>query len=333
MSRPDHPIALNLARVVHRLLIDPRGWRVDRMMSELGIQPRTYRKYRAMLQDHGDLVVDPSGRWRVQEIREGNAAYLRLARDEVPPENRDGFLGQVSALWLARQVFTFAGDTPLKAALDSSWADLLGSVSDRSYTLTHLLRHLDRLLFVVPDAPKSYAGHAETVTTLLRALFYCRKVRLAYGAFEGEEPRTHVLCPLTLATWRSSLYLVAAYRPDSKPYLFAVDRIVDVEAADSRFRYPPPQVYDPADLFDGSFGIWQEPSGERVDVVLRFAPRPWLHRYLRERTWHPSQEFTEDADGWLRMTMQVTGTVEVVPWVRSFGPDVEVVAPEGLLDG
>lgn len=119
MSRPDHPIALNLARVVHRLLIDPRGWRVDRMMSELGIQPRTYRKYRAMLQDHGDLVVDPSGRWRVQEIREGNAAYLRLARDEVPPENRDGFLGViVQPLCSTTDIGAFTGHA-VKRAVES----------------------------------------------------------------------------------------------------------------------------------------------------------------------------------------------------------------------
>ena len=31
-------------------------------------------------------------------------------------------------------------------------------------------------------------------------------------------------------------------------------------------------------------------------------------------------------DGWLRLEMTVHGTVEVVPWVRSFGPDVAVVA-------
>lgn len=331
MSRPDQPIALNLARVVHRLLVDPRGWRVDRLMSELGIQPRTYRKYRAMLQDHGDLIVDPSGRWRVHEVREGNRSFLRLARNEVPPEDRDGFLGQVSALWLAREVFAFARDTPLKEALDASWSDLLNSVSDRSYTLTHLLRHLDRLLYVVPDAPKSYAAHADTVTTILRALFYCRMVRISYAAFEGEPPRTHELCPLTLATWRSSLYLVATYSPERKPYLFVVDRIQHIEPAEQRFRYPPPQVYDPAELFDGSFGVWQEPSGERTHIELRFAPQRWLHRYLQERTWHPSQTFAIDADGWLRMTMQVTGTVEVVPWIRSFGPDVEVLEPSGLL--
>ena len=332
MARPDQPIALNLARVVQRLLIDPRGWRVDRLMSELGIQPRTYRKYRALLQDHGDLVVDPSGRWRVHEVEEGNARYLRLAIEGDAPEDRDGFLGHVSALWLAREVFAFAGETPLKEALDSAWADLLGSVRDRSYTLGHLLRDLDRLLYAVPDAPKSYAGHEETVQTLLRALFYCRKVRITYAAFAGEDPKTHTLCPLTLATWRSSLYLVGAYTPDGKPYLYAVDRIAAVEPAADRFRYPPPQVYDPAELFSGSFGIYQDPNSAPVDVVLRFAPRPWLHRYLRERTWHPSQTFTEEADGWLRLEMTVHGTVEVVPWVRSFGPDVAVVAPEGLLD-
>ena len=76
-----------------------------------------------------------------------------------------------------------------------------------------------------------------------------------------------------------------------------------------------------------AFGVADEPA---VPVTIRFEPR-WA-TWVSERTWHPSQTFTEEADGWLRLEMTVHGTVEVVPWVRSFGPDVAVVAPEGLLD-
>jgi predicted DNA-binding transcriptional regulator YafY len=332
MPSPHHPLAINLARVVQRLLLDPRGWRVDRLMSELSIQPRTYRKYRSLLQDHGDLLIDPAGRWRVVEVREQEARYLRLVGDDGPAEAKDGFLGQVAAFWLARQVFSFAEDTALQQALDGAWADLKGAVHDRSYTIGHLLRDVDRMIFAVPDAPKSFLGSKEVLATLLRALFYTRRVRITYRSLAPAEPRTHTLCPLTLASWRSALYLVAAYEPDGRPYLFAVDRIVEAEPAPGRFQYPPPEAYDPAELFAESFGIWQEPDTDPITVTLRFAPQPWLHRYVTERTWHPSQAFTKDDDGWLRMTFVVRGTLEVTPWVRSFGADVAVVSPANLLD-
>jgi hypothetical protein len=66
--------------------------------------------------------------------------------------------------------------------------------------------------------------------------------------------------------------------------------------------------------------------------VLRFAARPWLHRYLRERTWHPSQRFKPIDDGELRMRMTVTSTIEVIPWVRSFGNDVSVEGPPAVVE-
>jgi len=43
------PIALNLARIVHRLLVSPRGWRKEALCDELDIAPRTYRKYKLLL--------------------------------------------------------------------------------------------------------------------------------------------------------------------------------------------------------------------------------------------------------------------------------------------
>ena len=330
MAGPDNPLALNLARVVHRLMVEPRGWRVDRLMAELGIRPRTYRKYRALLQDHLEHHLDPEGRWQVVEVREGEARYLRLAVTDGAAEAQDGFLGQVAAFWLARRVFDFAGDGEITAALDGAWADLQAAVGDRGFTLGHLLRNVDRMLHAVPDAPKDYEGHEETVAALLRALFFSRAVVIRHRGLGDGDPKRHRLCPLTLTVWRSGLYLVAAYVPDGRPYLFAVERILEVEPTDQRFRYPSARDYDPETLFEGSFGIWQEPGGEPVVVELLFADQPWLHRYVTERTWHPTQVFEVQPDGRLRLTFTVTSTVEVAPWVRSFGDDVEVVAPVGL---
>jgi predicted DNA-binding transcriptional regulator YafY len=330
MAGPSDPLALNLARVTHRLMVDPRGWRVDRLMDELGIQPRTYRKYRALLQEHLERVLDPSGRWRVVEVRDGQARYLRLSAAGDAAEVREGFLGHVAAFWLARQVFGFAGDGDLNAALDGAWADLLGSVGDRDFTLGHLLRNVDRMLHAVPDAPKDYRGHEEAIAAVLRGLFFSRVLRLSYRSVPAAEPRDHVVHPLTVVVWRSALYLVAPYQLAGRPYLFALDRIESVEATGERFRYPSARDYDPEELFEGSFGIWQERGGTPTRVELHFAARPYLHRYLRERTWHPSQVFEELPDGRLGMTFTVTSMVEVTPWVRSFGGDVEVVEPAGL---
>jgi len=45
---------------------------------------------------------------------------------------------------------------------------------------------------------------------------------------------------------------------------------------------------------------------------------------------HPTQSFEPMEDGRLEMAMTVRDLDALVPWVRSFGPDVEVLAPPML---
>jgi len=330
---PDQPIALNLARLVHRLLVDPRGWRVDSIKRELGIKVRTYTKYRKLLTENFEHLIDPSGRWRIEEVKEGEARYLRLRVNEGAQELRAGFLARVASYWLVRDVFSFTGDSELSEALEGPWHELLDGIRDKPFFVRHLLRNTDRMLHYVPDAPKDYTGHEDTLSTLLLALFYTRKVSFEYASGDGDKWRKQVLCPLTLVMWRSALYLVAAFEPGGKVYLYAVERMRSAKGLRDRFEYPDPKVYEPAKLFEGSFGIWQHPDATPVEVELVFASRPYVQRYLRERTWHPSQRFEDLDDGRLRLTFTVTSMVEVDPWIRSFGRDVERVRPSDVGSG
>ena len=331
MSRPDQPIALNLARVVHRLLTDPRGWRVDRLKADLDIADRTYRKYRGLLRDHLEPLMSPDGRWQIDEVTDGEARYLRLRGATEAAEAETGFLGRVAGFWLARKLFEFSGDSELRDAVEGGWAEFVAGIKDRPFYLGHLLRHTDRMLHFVADAPKDYRGHEAHLRTILRALFYCRQVEVLYTTPGDLEPRRYTLCPLTLVMWRGGLYVAAIFEDGGKVYLFAVERIRSIEVTRQRFRYPTEAEYHPAEHFAGAFGIFHRDDVPPARVEVRFAAKPWLHRYLQERTWHPSQVFTEAPDGHLVMTMTVSGFEEVLPWLRSFGEDAEALAPPELV--
>jgi len=330
MARPDNPLALNLATVLHRLMVDPRGWRVDRLMDELGIQPRTYRKYRGLLRDHLEHRIDPTGGWKVVEIQEGEARYLRLHVERDGEEERQGFLGRLAGFWLARKLFEFSGEGELRDAAEGAWTEFIAGIRDKPFYLGQLLRNTDRMIHYEPDAPKDYSGHEDTLSTIIQALFFSRRVQFQYySASKGTHTERNV-CPFTLVMWRSALYLVAAEEEDGDPKVYAIERISELSKLSERFRYPGPRKYDPEEFFKGSMGIFQDHGSEEHRVVVQFSNQPWLYRYLTERTWHPSQEFTQEEDGSVRMEMRLQSTVELIPWIRSFGPDARILEPADL---
>jgi predicted DNA-binding transcriptional regulator YafY len=51
---------------------------------------------------------------------------------------------------------------------------------------------------------------------------------------------------------------------------------------------------------------------------------------VRESNWHESQQIDELLDGGCVLRITVGSTQEMKPWIRQWGPDCEVLAPEAL---
>lgn len=70
-------------------------------------------------------------------------------------------------------------------------------------------------------------------------------------------------------------------------------------------------------------------AGDEVnEVVLRFAPE--VNAQVRERQWHPSQTLEATPAGGCLLRVQVAEPLEMKPWIRSWGAQVEVLAPGWL---
>ena len=92
-------------------------------------------------------------------------------------------------------------------------------------------------------------------------------------------------------------------------------------------RYDIPADFDPGKLLRDAWGIWYTDS-EPVEVVLRFHPHVALR--VKETRWHPSQRIEEQPDGYLLWRAQVAEPQEMLPWVRGWGAECEVVEPAEL---
>ncbi|TVQ96097.1 MAG: WYL domain-containing protein [Deltaproteobacteria bacterium] len=327
-DQPEQPLAFNLARIVHRLLTDPLGWRVDTLKAELGIADRTYRKYRQLLQEF-PAFRRADGATMVEQVDDGHAVWLRLLTPSTQ-DVREGssFLGRIAAMYLAQQMFSFLRHTPVGDNLEAFFADLRARTRDGAFVYRDLLINADRMFHLLPHAPKDYSDRSAQLTMLLNALLFRREIRIEYFSASSGTERAHVLEPLTLLSWRSALYLIARRPGQKKTRTFAIDRIRAITVRERTFVYPGPDEYDPRHATEGAFGLYNETARRKVGVDLVFADEPWLKAELTERRWHPSQRFQELPDGRLRMTFRVTTMVEVWPWIRSFGPRVSIVAPD-----
>lgn len=108
---------------------------------------------------------------------------------------------------------------------------------------------------------------------------------------------------------------------------FKLERIQRIELTDREYTIP--EDFDPREKLADAWGIWYT-EAEPVEVVLRFHPRV-AHR-VRETQWHRSEQVTEQPDGSLLWQALVAEPQEMVPWIRGWGADVEVVEPSVLRD-
>ena len=53
----------------------------------------------------------------------------------------------------------------------------------------------------------------------------------------------------------------------------------------------------------------------------------WQARYIKQRTWHPSQEIEELDNGEIILSFQAGGFYEIKSWILSHGADAEVLEP------
>lgn len=77
-----------------------------------------------------------------------------------------------------------------------------------------------------------------------------------------------------------------------------------------------------------SKGFLAERGDKLIDIAIMFDE--YQSRWIRDRSWHSSQQIEELPSGGLILSLQVGGVQEVKRWVMGYGPHAEVLKPESL---
>lgn len=119
--------------------------------------------------------------------------------------------------------------------------------------------------------------------------------------------------------------LIGFSDPPGKLRTLKIERIERVELTSHPYQIP--NDFNPHELLKDTWGIWYT-DDEPVEVVLKFHKHV-AHR-IRETQWHRSEQIEEQPDGSLIWKARVAETQEMLPWIRGWGSDCEVLEPSEL---
>lgn len=203
----------------------------------------------------------------------------------------------------------------------------------RDSTSPEVLAHLDRQragLIVRGHGPGNYANKEGILSSLNRATFEHRLIKVRYKGLGKDRSRSRTIAPHAICFFDGSIYILAAdvnaatdqTHPEGPIKSFKLDRIAAVSFLDRRFI--PQKNFDPEAHFDNSIGIFHhdKPKKFRIRVKKQFA------ELAEEILKHRQQRIREQKDGTVVIEIEAAYEEEIIPRVLSLGEHAEILSPK-----
>lgn len=168
------------------------------------------------------------------------------------------------------------------------------------------------------------AGELKFFESVAAALLNRRRVALTYYARGTDTTAERDVSPQRLVYYRESWYLDGWCHLRDGLRSFAVDGIRHAKVLDTPTKDVAAAALD--EHFADAYGIF---SGRaRHTAVLRFTPE--RARWVAAEEWHPRQKSRREPGGAYVLEVPYGDDRELLMDILKYGPDVEVLAPEGL---
>ena len=167
---------------------------------------------------------------------------------------------------------------------------------------------------------------------IIRAIDNQKVINIEYSRTRDGELCKREVEPYGLVCRHGSWYLVGFCRRQQARRIYLLDQVKRLKVIEnSVFKRPPD--FSLKSVFGHAWGIWNVDDDQlgkiekvRLKVVKGVAER------FQGVTFHDSQKVKLLADGSAEVSFAVTGASEMIPWLMSWGPTVEVMEPEWLKD-
>ncbi|MDD2500322.1 MAG: transcriptional regulator [Geobacter sp.] len=295
---------------VIRLIETRNGITLDDLVEETGVDRRTV---------HRDLVaIQQAGYPLTTKRQEGRKVYRFLTNTrQVAPITFT--LDELVSLHLLKACAGLLPTEPFGAEIDAIFAKIHASLPPRS--VAHLER-IGRVSLPRFQGGRTYAGSAELLSELRRALLFQYRVKLSYSR-SGKEAALYEIDPYTLVLAKGGLYLLAHAHNRGAVRLFAVERIAGLTVTRQRFEMP--DEFNPEQHFSDAFGLVTD---QPMQLKIHFDAE--VAHMVRDRVWRPDQTLLTEPDGSVLLSFEAAGSLEILAWVLSYGCHAELLEPPEL---
>lgn len=306
MSRAETKAA-RLLLIEDLLLSHPEGLSQSEIARKLDVNRSTVTRYLPDIPAH-IYIDDLDGcRWKIDR-----QAYLVNVRFN---------LNEAMAVHLASRLLATRMDrfNPYAASalckLGLSLQSLAPQISD------HMTRSAD---VMNGEGQKQDPVYLQALEKLTLAWAENRKVKVWHRSEKEQEIHEYDFSPYFIEPYAigQSTYVFGLREPPGEIRTFKIERIERVEIL--RETYTIPKDFDPQEILADAWGIWFT-GDDPVEVKQKFHPRV-AHR-VGETRWHRSEQVELQKDGSLLWCALIAEPREMMPWVRGWGADVEVLEP------
>lgn len=172
-----------------------------------------------------------------------------------------------------------------------------------------------------------YPGN-NLLLVILDAMLNSRYLSITYKRFENKAAKVHSVEPFFIKSYEQRLYLIARINGKRSTCVFALDRILDINKLDSKFKMPDLSVEK---FFEDCFGVFRPDDMESEKITIRAYGDEMY--YLNTKPLHKSQM----AIGLLDLSFRscdfqlfIKPTLDFIGCLLSRADRIEVLEPKWL---
>jgi predicted DNA-binding transcriptional regulator YafY len=284
---------------------------VDSLPEDYPKNPRTIRRDLEALQIVGvPLVTERSDGRTCWKLIEGFRHIPALGFSPT----------ELMSLVFSRNLLKPLEGTEIQSSLDSALNKMAAALPQQGHAY---VRDMQQIISVGRIQYKSYREHRGTIDCISRAISQARTAQIRYYSASRHTTTRRDVDSYRLWYAAGGLYLIAYCHLRRDVRMFAVERIRSIILTEHPYQLP--LGFNVEEYVQDALLVMR---GRRIEVDLLFSKA--AAAWVKDKTWHPSQEGSVLKDGRLRMTLKIADTAELVGWILSFGSQVKVVRPDGL---